>query len=63
MKIVDQTTDDFEQIAANSAEVAESQKPTALDIGFDIDSSLASPEGQLSMALLAGNLGECCSPF
>ena len=35
MKIVDQTTDDFEVIAAVASELE--VKPTALDIGFDIE--------------------------
>ena len=35
MKIADQTTDDFEVIAAVASELE--VKPTALDIGFDIE--------------------------
>ena len=53
--LADQTVDDFEVIAAVSSEAV--VKPTALDIGFDIDDSVSSPEGQLSLALLTGNLG------
>ena len=56
MKIADQTVDDFEVIASVSSEAV--IKPTALDIGFNIDDSVGSPEGQLSLALLTGNLGK-----
>lgn len=50
----DQTTDEFDTIAAN---VAENQTvPSALDLGFDLDTSDVTPCGQLSLALLSGNI-------
>jgi len=54
MKIADQSSDDFQEIAEVAAE--KEAKPTALDIGFDIDASMTTDEGELSLALLTGNI-------
>lgn len=56
LSIVDQTTDDFEIIANTAAAGSSSGVPTSLDKPFGLDVSEEAPEGQLSLALLTGNM-------
>ena len=53
---MDQTTDDFEIIANTAAAGSSSGVPTSLDKPFGLDVSEEAPEGQLSLALLTGNM-------